>query len=291
MSLTSKTVYKLGCGPFAPEVYRLPYPDHFHRGPGLSEDAFVRRELARLEDAFGNNVSSEQVAAVIIEPVLGEGGFVPAPISYMRGLRELCDRHGIVLIVDEVQTGFCRTGRWAAYLHSGIVPDISTWAKSMGGGMPISAVLGKAKIMDSALPGTLGGTYGGNPVACAAALATIKRMRELQLNERAAEIGRIVQARFDALKERCDCVGDVRSLGAMAALELCHDRDPARPAKELLERVLAVCRERGVLVIPASRNVNVLRLLCPLVISDADLDQALTVIESAVMSLNQKASA
>jgi len=291
MTLTSKSAYKLGCGPFAPEVYRVPYPDRFHLGDGLDEAAFVHRELARLEEAFTNLVPAQHVAAVIIEPVLGEGGFVPAPPAYLRGLREVCDRHGILLICDEVQTGFGRTGRWAAYEHAGIVPDLSTWAKSMGGGMPIAAVIGKAVVMDAALPGTIGGTYGGNPVACAAALATIEVLESEGLNERGAALGRTILARFQRLAEQCELVGDVRGLGAMVALELCHERDPARPAKDELDRVLARCRERGVLAIPASRLGNVLRVLSPLVIRDDELARALDVIEESLLSVMESTPA
>ncbi len=284
MTLTSKTRYKVGCGPYAPEVYRVPYPDLFHFGDGMDEEAFVARQLWRLEDSFSKLVDADQVAAIIIEPVLGEGGFIPAPYSYLRGLRALCDRHGILLIFDEVQSGFCRTGRWAAYEHSGVIPDISTWAKSMGGGLPIGCVIGKGEVMDAAQPGTIGGTYGGNPVACAAALATIARMRELDLNTRAMEVGDRVRSRFEALGERSDLVGDVRGLGAMMALELCHERDPARPAGEAVEAVIAACRERGVLVLPAGRYGNVIRILSPLTITDEDLDRGLAAIEDAVLA-------
>jgi len=291
MSLTSKTGYKLGCGPFAPEVYRLPYPDRFHGGDGLDEESFVTRELARLEDAFGNLVAARHVAAVIIEPVLGEGGFVPAPFGYLRGLRTLADRHGFLLIFDEVQSGFGRTGRWAAYEHAGVLPDLSTWAKSIGGGMPISAVLGRADAMDAALPGTIGGTYGGNPVACAAALAAIRSIRAKGLLERATAIGERVRGRFERLREASDLVGDVRGLGAMVALELCHDRDPRRPAGDAVQAVTAACREQGVLVLPAGRNGNVLRILAPLVISDGDLERALDVLEAAVLGLGEKVGA
>jgi len=282
MTLTSKTTYKLGCGPFAPEVYRLPYPDRFHLGDGLSEKDFVERELQRIRHAFGNLVPASQVAAVIIEPVLGEGGFIPAPFGYLQGLRDICDEHGIMLICDEVQSGFGRTGAWSAYEHSGIVPDISTWAKSMGGGMPISAILGKAEIMDAALPGTIGGTYGGNPVSCAAALATIESMESLQLNQRAQVVGAEVRSRFERLAKRSSLIGDVRGLGAMIGVEFCHDRDPKRPAKDVVDAITRHCRENNVLVIPASRHGNVLRILSPLVIDDADLDRALCTIEAAV---------
>jgi 4-aminobutyrate aminotransferase/(S)-3-amino-2-methylpropionate transaminase len=289
MTLTSKTRYKVGCGPFAPEVYRVRYPRPFHDGDGLSEVEFASRELHRLEETLANRVAAEQVAAIIIEPVLGEGGFIPAPPPYLRGLRELCDRQGILLICDEVQSGFCRTGRWAAYEHAGIVPDLSTWAKSMGGGMPIAAVVGRAEVMDAARPGTIGGTYGGNPVACAAALAAIASMQDMDLNRRAMHVGRIVRERFERLKERCELVGDVRGLGAMIGLELCHGRDPRRPATEEVQRITASCRERGVLVLPAGRDANVLRVLSPLVITDAELERGLTVIEESVLGLTETA--
>ncbi|HUF75975.1 MAG TPA: aspartate aminotransferase family protein [Longimicrobiales bacterium] len=291
MSLTSKTRYKVGCGPFAPEIYRLPYPNHFRDGQGLALDRFVERELARLEDAFTSTVAAEQLAAVIIEPVLGEGGFIPAPKGYLRGLRALCDKHGIMLIFDEVQSGFGRTGRWAAYEHAGVVPDISTWAKSMGGGMPISAVLGKAEVLDKAQPGTVGGTYGGNPVACAAALATIERIEELGLLQRGAEIGETVRKRFEALREHSPLVADVRGLGAMIGLELCHDGDPLRPASEEAAAVTASCRARGVLVLPAGPHGNVIRVLSPLVIDDDDLERGLEAIEDAVLEITEPASA
>jgi len=288
MTLTSKTGYKLGCGPFAPEVYRLPYPNHFREGRGLSLDAFVERELLRLEEAFVNRVPAEHVAAVIIEPVLGEGGFVPAPAAYLRGLREVCDRHGILLICDEVQSGFCRTGAWASYEHAGIVPDLSTWAKSMGGGLPISAVVGKAEVMDAARPGTIGGTYGGNPVACAAALATIETMEERDLNGAARRIGGIVRERFEALRDQSELVADVRGTGAMIGLELCYERDPDRPAGDAVAEITTDCRAQGVLVLPAGSRGNILRILSPLVISDADLERGLGVIENAVLARSSK---
>ncbi len=284
MTLTSKTRYKIGCGPFAPEVYRLPYPNHFRDGDGLDLEAFVARELTRLEGAFTSVVPAQHVAAIIIEPVLGEGGFVPAPAPYLRGLREICDRYGILLILDEVQSGFGRTGRWAAYEHSGVVPDISTWAKSLGGGMPISAVLGKAEVLDAAQPGTVGGTYGGNPVACAAALAAIESIENDHLLERGAAIGDRVRTRFSKIKDRSSLVGDVRGLGAMVAIELCHDGDPARPATEASAAVTAACRAQGILVLPAGAHGNIIRVLSPLVIEDSDLERALDAIDEAVMA-------
>ncbi|MCA8947983.1 MAG: aspartate aminotransferase family protein [Planctomycetes bacterium] len=284
MTLTSKVGYKLDCGPFAPEVYRLPYPNRFRYGDGLGEDDFVRRELARLEQTFVHTVAARHVAAVIIEPVQGEGGFVVAPKAYMQGLRRICDQHGIVLICDEVQSGFARTGSWAAYEHAGITPDLSTWAKSMGGGMPIGSVVGKAAIMDAAQPGTLGGTYGGNPVACAAALATIGVMQRDALLERAVEIGRRVRAAFEGLQRRCDLVADVRGLGAMIAAEFCHDGDPEKPATAVVQKALATARERGVLAIPAGPTASIVRILSPLTIGDGELDRALDVLVEAVLA-------
>ena len=286
MTLTSKTGYKLGCGPFAPEVYRVPYPNAFRDG-ATDLDAYVVRELTRLEETFTNSVPAEHVAAIIIEPVLGEGGFVPAPAAYLRGLREICTRRGIMLICDEVQTGFGRTGRWAAYEHADIVPDLSTWAKSMGGGMPISAVLGKAEVMDAARPGTIGGTYGGNPVACAAALAAIESMEALDINAKGARVGTLIRSRFERLRERSELVGDVRGLGAMIGMELCYDRDPGRPAKEAVAAVTKACLERGVLVLPAGAHANVLRILAPLVIDEVDLERGLAAVEASVLEVSQ----
>lgn len=283
MSLTSKTKYKEGCGPFAPEVYRLPYPNRFRYGDGLDETAFVARELQRVRDAFDGVVASSGVAAIILEPVQGEGGFVPAPASYLKGLREICDEFGIMLIFDEVQSGFGRTGRWSAYEHSGVTPDLSTWAKSMGGGLPIGAVVGRAEIMDAAKPGTLGGTYGGNPIACAAALATIRTIEDLRLCERAEQIGVKTRAVLERIRAQCPLLADIRGLGAMIGAEFCHDGDPQRPASEFVSKVRIDCIERGLLILSASAYGNVLRFLSPLVISDKDLDRGLQILSAAIL--------
>lgn len=285
LTLTSKTKYKTGCGPFASEVYRLPYPNHFRYGDGLSEGDFVTRELERIEATFLNTVSADQVAAIILEPVQGEGGFAVASPKYLRGLREICDRHGIMLILDEVQSGFCRTGTWAAYEHAGITPDLSTWAKSMGGGMPISALLGKASVMDAAAPSTVGGTYGGNPVACAAALAAIGIMERDDLNGRAVAIGNQIRGVFEELRDATPLVADIRGLGAMLAMELCHDGDPDRPATEPCRLITAACRDRGLIVLPSGAHANVIRILVPLVITDEDLALGLSILKEAVLTV------
>jgi len=290
MTLTSKTGYKKGSGPFAPEVYRLRFPNRFLYGDGLSEEAFVRRELERLEGAFTSVVEAAQVAAVLIEPIQGEGGFVPAPVGYLQGLRRICDAHGILLIADEVQSGFCRTGTWASYEHYGVVPDLSTWAKSMGGGLPIAAVLGKAEVMDKVAPGTVGGTYGGNPVACAAALAAIGAMEAKDLNARARAIGDQVRSRFEALRATVPAVGDVRGLGAMVGIELVHDGDVSRPAAAEVAKVIERAAARGVLAIPAGTRGNVIRVLSPLVITDEQLDRGLTVLEEEIAAAFRSAA-
>ena len=276
-SLTSKTRLKEGCGPYAPEIYRLPFPKAMP-GEVIDEAALVERELTRLERAFDDTVSAGQVAAIIIEVVQGEGGFNVAPKAYLEGLRRICDEHGIVLIFDEVQSGFCRTGKWAGYEHSGVKPDLSPWAKAMGGGLPIACVIGKASVMDKVNPGTLGGTYGGNPVACAAALAAIARMEELDLNARATAIGNTIHQRFSDLQKKVEQVTDVRGLGAMVAIELCENGDPTRPAPAIVKAVIDDCRNQGLLVIAAGVAGNCVRVLTPLVITDEQLWRGLDIL-------------
>lgn len=289
MSLTAKSAYKHGCGPFAPEIYRVPFPNAFRDGRGTSEAALVEEHLRRFEERFVlGPVPAEHVAAVIIEPVQGEGGFLVAPPAYLQGLRQICDRHGILLVFDEVQTGFCRTGYWAAFEHSGVVPDLSTWAKALGGGLPIAAVLGRAEVMDTARPGTIGGTYCGNPVTCAASLAALRVMEREQLNLRARAIGDVVRARFEAMRRACSEIADVRGLGAMMAMELCHEGDPRRPATSVTAAVAARCRDEGVLVITAGAFGNIIRILLPLIISDADLARGLDVLEHAILTTTRE---
>lgn len=287
-TLTSKVHLKQGCGPFAPEVYRLPFPKALP-GETISEADLVRRELLRLERAFADTVSPQHVAAIIIEVVQGEGGFNVAPKAYLEGLRTICDRHGIVLIFDEVQSGFCRTGKWAGYEHFGVLPDLSPWAKAMGGGLPIACVIGKASVMDKVNPGTLGGTYGGNPIACAAALATIARMEELDLNARATQIGNTLRERFTDLQKKVPAVTDVRGLGAMMAIELCEGGDPLRPATALVKAVIDDCRDKGLLVIAAGVSGNCVRVLTPLVIADAQLGRGLDILCESVTRLASQA--
>ena len=277
-SLTSKVDYKKGCGPFAPEIYRLPYP-RAEAGERISEADLAARELSRFRMALKDTAAPASVAAVVIELVQGEGGFYVAPKAYLEGLRAICDEHGIVLIFDEVQSGFGRTGAWGAYQHFGVVPDLSTWAKSMGGGLPISAVIGKASIMDRAAPGTLGGTYGGNPVACAAALGAIASMESQRLNERAQAIGRTVRQRLDGAARRIAAITDVRGLGAMLAIELHDGGDTTKPGGAMVKAISEACLARGLVILPAGVLGNVIRILCPLVITDEQLARGCDILE------------
>jgi 4-aminobutyrate aminotransferase/(S)-3-amino-2-methylpropionate transaminase len=276
MTLTSKPhPYKLGMGPLAPEVYRAPFPNDY-RGPD------AQSALGALRALFVTQVAAEQVAAIIVEPEQGEGGFVPAPQEFMTGLRALCDEHGIVLIVDEVQTGFARTGKFLAIEHYGIEPDLITLAKSIAAGLPLSGVLGKAEIMDAAHDGAIGGTYVGNPVAQAAALAVLEVIDGEGLVERANVIGEVMRERMLAWQERFETIGDVRGLGAMLALELVRDRTTKEPAPELAQTVIDAATQRGLLLLKAGVHSNCIRILCPLVITDAELDEALAVWEEAL---------
>ena len=282
MTLTSKISYKLNCGPFAPEVYRLPFPNFYRYGAGRDMDAFVQDELANLVESTHNLVSPDQVAAVILEPVQGEGGFNPVPAKYLEGLRAFCDRHGILLILDEIQSGFGRTGNWACWQQYGITPDISTYAKSLGSGMPVAAVLGRAEIMDAAEPGTIGGTYIGNPVCCAAALATIAFMEENHLNTRATEVGKMISSRFAQMQHKYAQIGDIRGIGAMQAMEFVINGDPLQPDGELCDAIVKGCADDGLILISAGTFKNIIRVLCPLVIADAQLHAGLDILDNVI---------
>jgi 4-aminobutyrate aminotransferase/(S)-3-amino-2-methylpropionate transaminase len=276
MTLTSKThPYKAGLGPFAPEVYRVPFPNPY-RGI-TTEDA-----LAALERAFVTQVAAETVAALVVEPVQGEGGFIPAPKEFMQGLRRICDEHGIVLVVDEVQTGFGRTGTMFAIEQMGVEPDLMTVAKAIAGGLPLSGVVGRAEIMDAPGDSQVGGTYVGNPVAQAAALAVLDVFEEEQLVARAAAIGETLRARMLEWQERFPQIGDVRGMGAMLALELVHDPETKEPAADLATAVADEAARNGLLLLKSGIYSNCIRVLTPLVITDAELDEALGVWEQAL---------
>jgi 4-aminobutyrate aminotransferase / (S)-3-amino-2-methylpropionate transaminase / 5-aminovalerate transaminase len=276
LSLTSKThPYKAGFGPFAPEVYRMPFAQDY-RGPSAAD------ALETLERALVTTVAAESVAAIVIEPVQGEGGFVVAPPEFLEGVRRICDDNGIVLVVDEVQTGYGRTGKMFAIEHYGIEPDLMTVAKSIAAGLPLSGVVGKAAIMDSVGDSGIGGTYVGNPVAQAAALAVLDVFEDEGLVERSTAIGETIRARMEAWQQRWDAIGDVRGLGAMLAIELVHDRDTKNPAPEIASAVVEAAAERGLLLLKSGIYSNCIRVLVPLVVSDGELDEALGVWEQAL---------
>jgi 4-aminobutyrate aminotransferase/(S)-3-amino-2-methylpropionate transaminase len=276
LTLTSRPhPYKVGMGPLAPEVYRAPFPQDY-RGPD------TETALAELRQMFLTQVAAEQVAAIIVEPVQGEAGFLPAPQAFLEGLRAICDEHGICLIADEVQTGFARTGKLYAIEHYGVEPDLITVAKSIAAGLPLSGVLGKAEILDAAHDGAVGGTFVGNPVAQAAALAVLDVIDDEGLCERATAIGETVRARMFAWQERFPAIGDVRGLGAMLAIELVADRATKQPAPELVQAVIEAAMQRGLLLLKAGVHGNAIRVLTPLVITDAELDEALEAWEDAL---------
>jgi len=276
LSLTSKVhPYKAGLGPFAPEIYRMPFPNAYR---GVSTD----EALAAIERAFTTHVAPENVAAIIFEPVQGEGGFIVAPPPFVEGLRRICDKHGIVLIADEVQTGFGRTGRFFGIEHTGVEPDLVCVAKSIANGLPLSGVLGRAEIMDAPVEGGVGGTYVGNPVAQAAALAVLDVIEDEGLVERSAAIGETIRARMLGWQERWASVGDVRGLGSMLAIELVSDPASHKPSKELAHQVTKAALERGLLLITCGIYGNCIRVLVPLMIAEPELDEALGVWEEAL---------
>ena len=276
LGLTGKIdPHKLGVGPFPGEIYHAPFPNDVH---GVSVDDAIRG----VEALFKADIEAKRVAAFIIEPVQGEGGYYPAPAEFMQRLRALADKHGILLIADEIQTGVARTGKMFAMEHFGVVPDIITMAKGLGGGFPIAAIIGRADIMDALSPGGLGSTYAGSPVACAAALAVLDVVESEHLCERSAEIGEHMRSRLRDLSKRQKCIGDVRGLGAMVALELFHDGDHARPAPELVKAVVAEALKHGLLLLSCGVYGNVLRLMVPLTIEQAVLDEGLDILTASI---------
>jgi 4-aminobutyrate aminotransferase/(S)-3-amino-2-methylpropionate transaminase len=276
LSLTSKVhPYKAGLGPFAPETYRVPFPNDY-RGPSTKDS------LATLERALVTQVAAETVAAIVIEPVQGEGGFVVAPQEFLEGVRRLCDEHGIVMVVDEVQTGFGRTGKLFAIEHYGIEPDLITIAKSIAMGLPLSGVIGKGEIMDAPPDSAIGGTYVGNPVAQTAALAVLDVISDEDLCARAAVLGDQMRERMLNWQRRFPQVGDVRGLGAMLAIELIEDPETKTPAPELASAVTDEAVKRGLMLLKSGIYSNCIRVLTPLTLSDAELDEALAVWEEAL---------
>jgi 4-aminobutyrate aminotransferase/(S)-3-amino-2-methylpropionate transaminase len=285
MTLTGKVQpYKAGFGPMLPDVFHVPFPMAYH-------DVTPQQCLAAIDQLFKVDVEPSRVAAIIIEPVLGEGGFYAAPADFLRALRALCDRHGIVLIADEIQSGIARTGRMFACEHAGIEPDLMTVAKSVAGGLPLSAVVGKAEIMDAPPPGGLGGTYAGSPLACAAALAVLDLIAEERLIERAQQLGAKLMTRLKALQGKYAAIGEVRGLGAMVAIELVKNRDPRQPDAELTRALVQSAARHGLIILSCGIYGNVVRFLAPLTISDALLGEGLDRLDAALAEVTRAPAA
>jgi 4-aminobutyrate aminotransferase/(S)-3-amino-2-methylpropionate transaminase len=287
LAMTSQSIpYKQGFGPFPGNVHRVPYPYEYR---GIS----VQDALRSLDVLIGAEIEAQQIAAIVVEPLQGEGGFLPAPAEFLSGLRSICDANGILLVADEVQSGFARTGRNFAIEHSGVEPDLLAVGKSLGGGLPIAAVVGKAGVMDCVPEGGLGGTYAGNPLSCAAALAVLRVMEEEALSSRALRVGERLVAGFKAIRMKSNrpVIGDIRGLGAMIGVELVEDLESREPATALAAKLVEDAAQNGLLLAPSGRSHNVIRLLVPLTLSDAIIDEALSIFEASLERAQQAAAA
>lgn len=279
LGLTGKVApYKTGFGPFPAEIFHARFPNALH---GVSVD----ESIASVESIFKNDVEASRVAAIIVEPVQGEGGFNIAPPEFLQRLRALCDQHGILLIADEIQTGAGRTGTWFAVEQSGVAPDMITMAKSMAGGFPISAVVGRAEVMDAPAPGGLGGTYAGSPMSCAAALAVLDVFEKENLLERSKQLGTRLISSLKTMASKNQCIADVRGLGAMVAFELCKNGDLHQPDADMAKSLCAEASKRGLILLSCGTYGNVIRILVPLTASDAIVDEGLAIIDASLTAL------
>jgi 4-aminobutyrate aminotransferase / (S)-3-amino-2-methylpropionate transaminase / 5-aminovalerate transaminase len=282
MTMTSKVKpYKFGFGPFAPEVYKAPYPYVYRRPEGMSEQQYSEMIIEQFETFLLAEVAPETIAAVVMEPVQGEGGFIVPDKTFVQRVREICTQYGILFVADEIQTGFARTGKYFAIEHFGVEPDLITISKSMGAGVPISGVIGRAEIMDASDVGELGGTYSGSPLGCRAALTVLDIIESENLNERAQKIGTRATEKMIELAERFDSIGDVRGLGAMCAMEIVKDRHSKTPDKESVGKIVKAAGERGLMLLSAGLYGNVIRLLMPLTITDEQLEEGLQILEES----------
>ncbi|MGN7298154.1 4-aminobutyrate--2-oxoglutarate transaminase [Ferdinandcohnia sp. SAFN-114] len=282
MGMTSKVKpYKFGFGPFAPEIYQAPFPYMYHKPEGMTEERYIDMKIEEFKDFFIATVAPETVACIVMEPVQGEGGFIIPPKKFVQAVSEFCKENGIVFVADEIQTGFGRTGKLFAIDHFGVTPDLITVSKSLAAGLPLSGVVGKKEILNVADPGELGGTYAGNPVACAAALAVIDIMEEEKLVERAEILGQKIEETLKKLAEKHDYVGDIRRLGAMVACEIVEDQTTKRPNKTKTSEIAKYANENGLLLLTAGLKGNVIRFLTPLVMTDEELEKGLTILEKA----------
>ncbi len=283
LGLTSQVkFYKYGFGPFDPSIQRFPYAYSYRAPFGLDDKQYAEYCVRKIEDSFKIYTPSEETAAIIVEPVLGEGGFVAPHPAFLKGLRRICDEHNILLIADEVQSGMGRTGRMWAIEHYGVVPDIILSAKGLGGGLVISAVIGKKEVMDSVDIGGIGGTFGGNPLSCAAALKTIEVIEKNNLLDRATYLGKVARDRLDKMKQKYNMIGDVRGLGSMIGVELVKDRVTKEPASEQTSKIRESCHKHGLLIMTAGALHNVFRLMFPLTIKDSELKMGLDIFEDSL---------
>lgn len=286
MTMTSKKAYAHGLGPFPDGVYRADFPYLYRKPDGMSSEKAIDFYIQKLKQVFEESSPADYVAAIVVEPLQGEGGFVPAPIEWIKAVRDICDQKGILLIADEVQTGFCRTGKMFAseyWAESGVQPDIITSAKSIAAGVPISAITARAEIMDAVTPGTIGGTYGGNALACAAALKMIEIMERENLAERSRQIGEKVQSAYREWMEKYEVIGDVRGLGSMIGMEFVTDKTSKKPNPELVSKIIALASQKGLLIENAGVYGNVIRFLAPIVITDAQLEAGLAIFEQCII--------
>ncbi len=283
MSMTSKyALFKKGYGSFMSDIYRLPAPNMYRPFDGMTSDEYLQHCIRQIDHAFIAQVDPSAVAAIVIEPVQGEGGFVPMPEAFLQKIRQVCDQHGILLIADEIQSGFGRTGKLFAIEHYGIAPDMITMAKSMGAGMPISAVTGRADVMDTPHLGAIGGTYSGNPVVCAAAVETIQLISNPKFLHRAEQIGERMRKTLERWKKNYRFVGDVRGLGGMRLVEFVKDRNTREPDPDLTLKIIRDAVSQGIILIRAGLFSNCIRLLPPFAITNAQLDEGLEVLEGAI---------
>ncbi|WP_027415284.1 4-aminobutyrate--2-oxoglutarate transaminase [Aneurinibacillus terranovensis] len=288
MSLTSKVnPYKHGFGPFAPETYKLPYPYYYRAPQNMTQEEVDAQILNQFEQFIVGEVAVDNIAAIILEPIQGEGGFVVPSADFVQGIRRICDKYGIIMIADEIQTGFARTGKLFAMEHYEVAADITTLSKSIAAGMPLSAITGRADLMDVPGSGQLGGTFAGSPVACAAGLAVLEVIEEENLIERAQKIGDRMRNAFHSWQQKYHVIGDVRGLGAMMALELVKDPITKEPAKEAAGQIVTECWNNGLIGLTAGLFGNVIRFLPPLVITDEQLDKGLGILEHAIVKATQ----
>jgi 4-aminobutyrate aminotransferase / (S)-3-amino-2-methylpropionate transaminase / 5-aminovalerate transaminase len=289
MSLTSKIMpYKYKFGPFAPEIYRIPAPYCYRCTLNLQYPSCSLACAAYLEDFFISTVAADSVAAIIVEPVIGEGGFIVPPKGYLKKVKEICEKHGIVLILDEIQSGMGRTGKMFASEHHGVAGDITLSAKSLGAGLPISAITGRAEIMDKPHVGGLGGTYGGNPIACRAALAVIGILEEENFLEKATALGDKVRAELDKLASEFSIIGEVRGLGPMLAVELVRNGKTKEPASDAAKKVVQYCYEQGLITLSCGNHGNVIRTLMPLVIKDSEFERGISILRSSLQKVQNE---